>query len=60
MMPAKKRFVGTMNCHIPPPIRAGVLEVARRDGMSQSEAMRRLLETGLRVRGIMAMPEAAR
>jgi len=57
-MPPTKRYDGTLICHVPGGVRRGILEVARMDGKSQSEAMRQLLETGLRVRGIMAMPEA--
>ena len=56
-MPPTKKYNGTLNCHVPEPVRRGILEVARRDGMNKSEAMRQLLETGLRVRGIMVMGE---
>ncbi len=51
-MPPTKRFAGTLNCCIPGHIKRGVLEVARIEGLNQSEAVRELLETGLRARGI--------
>jgi hypothetical protein len=51
-MPPTKRYAGTLNCHIPGPVRRGIMEVARLEGMNKSEAVRELLETGLRARGI--------
>ena len=51
-MPPTKRYAGTLNCHVPGPIRKGIMEVARIEGMNQSEAVRSLLEIGLRAKGL--------
>ncbi|MGD0953750.1 MAG: hypothetical protein ABR985_15405 [Methanotrichaceae archaeon] len=51
-MPPKPRYAGTLNCHVPAPIRKGVMKVAVLEGMNQSEAIRELLEVGLRTKGI--------
>jgi hypothetical protein len=52
-MPPSKRYDGVLNCHISAPVRKGIMEVARMEGMNQSEAVRELLEIGLRNRGLM-------
>jgi len=52
-MPPKKRYAGTLNCHVPAPVKRGIMKMARIDGMNLSDAMRELLEIGLRAKGLM-------
>jgi hypothetical protein len=51
-MPPTKRYAGTVNCHIPDPVRRGIIEVARIEKRTQSEAVREILELGLQAKGI--------
>jgi len=51
-MPPNKRYAGTLNCHVPDSVRQGIMEIARKEGKNQSEAMRTLLELGLQAKGV--------
>jgi len=58
-MPPIKKFESTLSCNVPQRIKQKILEVARAEGLSQSDVTRELLEVGLRARGLEAEDEAA-
>ena len=51
-MPPTRRYAKTLNCCIPGGIKTGIENVARIEGKNQSEAVREILETGLRAKGV--------
>jgi hypothetical protein len=52
-MPAKIRYGGMLNCHIPEQTKKVIEQISEKENASLSEVVRDLLSSGLKNRGLM-------